>query len=112
MALCSKNIPGKGDKNKSAVKAQKGEASGGSGSGAGWEGCLGPLRPEPLSEPAALPYVCVFLAECVLQPFPRKGDCTCGAVGQWEKLVRQHPGELLPPGGGPGAAGWEAHRRL
>jgi len=35
-----------------------------------------------------------------------------GEEGQRKELVRQHPGELLPPGGGPSAAGREAHRRL
>ena len=54
----------------------------------------------------------MFLAERLLQPVPRKGDCTRGAIGQRKELVRQHPGELLPPGGGPSAAGREAHRRL
>ena len=83
----------------------------GAGGGAGWEGCP-PASEARAYEPGAPHRVCVFLAECLLQPVPRKGDSACGAVGQWEELLRQHPGELLPPGRGSRAAGWEAHQRL
>lgn len=56
--------------------------------------------------------VCVFLAERLLQPVPGESDRPRGALGQREELLRQCPGELLPAGRGPRAAGREARRRL
>lgn len=83
----------------------------GGGAWVGWEGCP-PLSQARATEPVAPHGVHLFLAECVLQPVPRKGDRARGTLGQWEEFLRQHPGELLPAGGGLRAAGWEAHQRL
>lgn len=76
-----------------------------------WEWCP-PVSEAKASEPVAPHGIHVFLAECLLQPVPRKGDRARGALRQWEEFLRQHPGELLPPGGGLRAAGWEAHQCL
>lgn len=83
----------------------------GKGAWVGWEG-RPPVFKVRASEPVAPHGVCLFLAECLLQPVPRKGDRARGALGQWEEFLCQHPRELLPAGGGLRAAGRKAHQRL
>ncbi|XP_045441509.1 ABC-type oligopeptide transporter ABCB9 isoform X2 [Pipistrellus kuhlii] len=68
------------------------------------------LRERDLHLPHAAPHQSP--AGRLLQPVPGEGDGAGGALGQREELLRAHPGELLPAGGRPRAAGREAHRRL